>query len=94
MHLRMDLDSRFRSELYEFEEKGKMPYVTSIERLAKADVYLMQLEEICQSVPEALQSLVRGLSNDQLQKLGKDLLRFQSLADLETWLDQHASSAN
>ena len=37
MHLREDLEQRFRVELTEFEEQMKMPYVTSVERLAKAE---------------------------------------------------------
>ena len=36
MHLRIDLDERFREELDDFEEDRQMPYVTSIERLAEA----------------------------------------------------------
>jgi hypothetical protein len=37
MHLRLDLEQRFRQELHEFEEGIKMPYVTSVERLAMAE---------------------------------------------------------
>jgi hypothetical protein len=31
------------------------------------------------------------LNNDQLKQLGKDLLRFKSLADVEGWLEQHTA---
>ncbi|MFO7907350.1 MAG: hypothetical protein R6U98_32175 [Pirellulaceae bacterium] len=34
MHLRADLEQRFRVDLAAFEEQREMPYVTSIERLA------------------------------------------------------------
>ena len=37
MRLRPDLDRRFKSELVDFEEENRMPYVTSIERLAKEE---------------------------------------------------------
>ena len=37
MRLRPDLDRRFKSELVIFEEENHMPYVTSIERLAKEE---------------------------------------------------------
>ena len=37
MHLRPDLDRRFKAELVAFEEELHMPYVTSIERLAKEE---------------------------------------------------------
>jgi hypothetical protein len=95
MHLRVDLDERFRAELTAFEEQGKMPYVTSIERLAeargKAELILAILGEKCGSPPETAEDRVRRLNSEQLQRLGKDLLRFQSLADLESWLNVHAS---
>ena len=37
MHLRPDLDRRFKSELVAYEKELKMPYITSVERLAKAE---------------------------------------------------------
>jgi hypothetical protein len=37
MHLRFDLSQRFKSELVAYEKELQMPYVTSIERLAKAE---------------------------------------------------------
>jgi hypothetical protein len=97
MHLRIDLEEQFRKELSDFEEQSKMPYVTSIERLARAEgraeAYLAQLAKICGSVPQAYESRIRGLSLEQLQKLGEDLLEFRSLADLERWLEQHADQS-
>jgi hypothetical protein len=94
MHLRIDLEERFQSQLQEFEEQNQMPYVTSIERLAEvrgaANAYLDQLAEICGEIPEATQSRVKDLDAQQLKQLGRNLLHFQSLQDLESWLDQHA----
>jgi hypothetical protein len=96
MHLRIDLDQRLQQQLNELEEDRNMPYVTSFERLAeargKADAYLLQLEEICGAVPEAAQLRIRELTNDQFKKLGKELLRFKSLGDLERWLEQNAGT--
>jgi hypothetical protein len=96
MHLRVDLEKRFRKELQDFEEQSQMPYVTSIERLAEArgaaSAYLNTLTEICGPIPEVTQRQVQNLNAEQLQQLGKDLLRFQSLKDLENWLEQHAES--
>jgi hypothetical protein len=51
---------------------------------------LSQLAEVFGSVPEEYESRVRELQSEDLQKLGKALLRFQSLADLQSWLDQHS----
>jgi hypothetical protein len=51
---------------------------------------LSQLSEVCGSVPEEYESRVRELPSEDLRKLGKALLRFQSLAELQRWLDQHS----
>jgi hypothetical protein len=97
MHLRVDLEQRFRQELNIFEEQQNMPYITSMERLAeargKADTLVVQLTKLCGSLPEAHEGRIRDLSIEQLQKLGEDLLDFHSLADLERWLEQYANSA-
>ncbi len=45
MRLRPDLDRRFMSELVTFEEENRMPYVTSIERMAKEDGFEKGLEK-------------------------------------------------
>ena len=37
MHLREDLTERFKQEFDQLEESLQMPYVTSVERLAKAE---------------------------------------------------------
>ena len=37
MHLRPDLDRRFKSEFVAYEKELKMPYITSVERLAKEE---------------------------------------------------------
>jgi len=37
MHLRADLEERFKQELDELEESLQMPFVTSVERIAKAE---------------------------------------------------------
>jgi hypothetical protein len=54
----------------------------------------MQLVEICRSVPEQFEQRIRNLSDENLQRLGKDLLQFHSLADLERWLEQYAPADN
>ena len=37
MHLRRDWERRFRADLAAYEEQSHMPYITSVERLAKAE---------------------------------------------------------
>jgi hypothetical protein len=95
MHLRKDLEERFRVELSSLEEERRMPYVTSIERLAeargRASVVLAQLGEVCGPLAEEVEVRVRSLSADQLDELAKSLLHFQSVTDLENWLNAHAA---
>jgi hypothetical protein len=101
MHLRTDLEERFRVELSSLEEERRMPYVTSIERLAEARgeargearVVLAQLAEVCGRLPDEVEVRIRCLSSDQLEQLAKSLLHFRSVADLEQWLNAHASEA-
>ncbi len=91
MHLRVDLEKRFKQELDEFEESRQMPYVTSVERISRAEgaamVLLELLAERFGTVPEKLQQRIQDLRMDQLTALGKAILRFQSVEDLEVWLE-------
>jgi hypothetical protein len=108
MHLRKDLEERFHVELSSLEEERRMPYVTSIERLAqergealgeargeargRAAVVLAQLAEVCGWLSELDQTRVRSLSTDQIEQLARALLHFHSLADLENWLSAQAAT--
>jgi hypothetical protein len=105
MHLREDLTERFKQELDELEESLQMPYVTSVERLAKAEgiaegkaegiaeggvtVLMKQLTKVCGPLPEDVQQRIQRMSIGQLAALGEALLDFRSLADLQSWLDTH-----
>ena len=98
MRLRPDLDHRFKSELVTFEEEIRMPYVTSIERLAKEDgrvegreqgtatLLLRILTRQCGPLPEGIQQQIHQLKLEQSQNLGEALLDFKSLDDLRIWL--------
>jgi hypothetical protein len=95
MHLRQDLEQRFRVELTEFEEQMKMPYVTSVERLAKAEgrteggagVLVRQLRRVLGPLPEEIEGRIRSLSYPEIEALGEELLAFRTPEDLRTWLD-------
>ncbi len=95
MHLRVDLEKQFKQELDAFEESQQMPYVTSVERIAKAEgaavVLLELLAERFGTVPEELQQRIQHLRMDQLTGLGKAILRFQAIEDLEAWLDAQSA---
>ena len=105
MHLRTDLEQRFRVELAEFEEEMNMPYVTSVERLAKAEgrseglteggagVLLRPLRRVCGHLPEDVEGRICSLSYPDLEALSEKLLTFRALDDLKAWLDAHASKS-
>ena len=77
MHLREDLEQRFRVELAEFEEQMKMPYVTSVERLAKAEggagVLVRLLRRVLGPLPEEIEGRIRSLSYPEIEALGEEL---------------------
>ncbi len=74
-----------------------MPYVTSVERIAKAEgkaegkdeLLLDLLAERFGTVPEELQRCIQDLGMEHLTALGKAILRFQAIEDLEAWLEAH-----
>jgi hypothetical protein len=98
MHLRVDLEERFKQELDELEESSQMPYVTSVERIAKtegraegraeggATVLLKQLNRRWGLLPEQVEQRIRSLRLDQLAALGEAVLDLSSPQELEAWL--------
>jgi len=76
-----------------------MPYVTSVERLAKAEglteggagVLLRPLRRVCGPLPEDVEGRIRSLSYPDLEALSEELLAFRALDDLKAWLDAHVS---
>jgi hypothetical protein len=78
-----------------------MPYVTSVERIAEArgkveggaSVLLAQLTKLCDPFPEDLGQRVRQLPIERLKELGKALLDFRSVQDVQAWLDAHEDSS-
>ncbi len=70
-----------------------MPYVTSVERIAKtegvATVLLKQLVKRWGSLPEETQQQIRRLQFEQQAALGEALLDFHCLEDLQEWLVQN-----
>jgi len=94
MHLRADLEERFKQELDELEESLQMPFVTSVERIAKAEgraeggatVLLKHLSKRWGRLPEETQQQIQRLRIEELADLGEAMLDFRSLHDLQTWL--------
>jgi len=74
-----------------------MPYVTSVERIAEArggvSLLLRQLGKVCGRLPEDVADRIRSLPFPQIEALGEALLGFQSLSDLQNWLDLNEGPA-
>jgi hypothetical protein len=106
MHLTEPLSQRFEQELRELEETLNMPYVTSVERIAEArgeargetrggvSLLLRLLVKVCGRLPDDVADRVRSLPFPQIEALGEALLGFQSLSDLQNWLDLNEGPAD
>jgi hypothetical protein len=96
MQLRDDQNERFTQDLTALEESLKMPYITSVERIAEArgeaNVILRQLRKLCGPLPEGVEARVRKLPTERLEALGEAVLGLRSLQDLEAWLDASETS--
>jgi len=104
MHLRVDLEQRFKQELDELEESLQMPYVTSVERIAKtegraegraeggATVLLKVLSRRWGTLPEELEQQIRGLSIEQQAALGEAVFDFHTVHDLQAWLAAYSQT--
>ncbi len=98
MTLSVELDIEFKRELSECNLENVMPYITSIERVAKEEgrqegqIKLLEqlLRRRCGILPEVMQTRLRGLNTEQMEKLADALLDFKSLEDLEAWLVRQA----
>ncbi len=86
-----------------------MPYITSVERLAKAEgkvegkaegkaeggvnILLKILRRVCGPLPEDVEARVRRLSYPEIEVLSEALLAFRTLDDLRTWLDANLAKS-
>jgi hypothetical protein len=84
-----ELESEFRREMDRYEEERKMRYVTSVERVAMAEMLLRQLQKRFGALDEATQRHVSVLPARDLLELSEALLDFGARPDLEEWLQKH-----
>jgi hypothetical protein len=104
MHLRPDLEERFKQELEELEESFQMPYVTSVERIAKSEGRsegraeggaTLLLKQLCKrwgEIPASIREQIQALQIEQLFELGEAVLDFHTIQDLEDWLERHTQT--
>ena len=96
MELPAELQEGFRRDLYEFEEERQMPYVTSIERLAKAEAAREELLRTIRTIlkdkfgPSGVRLMrkVRAVGElPRLRVLMRALVKAESLNDFRALLD-------
>jgi hypothetical protein len=73
------------------EQEGYMEIVTSWMEQGERSLALRILTRKFGELPATLRSRIDALTIDQLNHLGEDLLDFQALSDLETWLAQQSN---
>lgn len=98
MKLPSGLEQRLKQEVYAVKEERKMPYISTIERMAMQEGFqqgllttvIPQLTHRFGELSATLQSRLKKLSPKQIQDLSVALLDFKVKADLTAWLKQHA----
>ncbi|WP_017327926.1 DUF4351 domain-containing protein [Synechococcus sp. PCC 7336] len=96
IQLPAELELEFRTELEQWEQEGRMPYLSTIERMARQEgleqgeraLILRQLARRFGEMSAQRQARIEALALPQLEELGEVLLDFQSGADLDIWLDE------
>ncbi len=74
-----------------------MPYVTSVERIAKSEGRTeggatLLLKQLCKrwgEIPASVREQIQALQIEQLFELGEAVLDFHTVQDLEDWLERH-----
>ena len=90
----MEIISRPRREgreegRVEGREEGREEGRVEGRQEGKEEMLSLILEERFSTLPDDFTRRLDRLTSEELDELGKTLLRFTSLADLERWLDQH-----
>ncbi|HEX4950342.1 MAG TPA: DUF4351 domain-containing protein [Blastocatellia bacterium] len=93
IELPKELSRNLSTEIYEYQEKKRMPYISSWERLVMEDatrnLLLNQLEFKIGALDEKTKSRIQKLEQPELDILGKDLFSFSRLQDVKKWLALH-----
>ncbi|HWQ32335.1 MAG TPA: DUF4351 domain-containing protein [Blastocatellia bacterium] len=101
MILPTEMEERLKTEIQQYEEGKRMPYISSWERLAMEEGREQGLEQGTRNVIIRLlkrrigdigadnSTSIEQLSLSQLDKLTEALLDFSEAQDLTRWLNRH-----
>jgi hypothetical protein len=93
----------FWQELRTYEEERQMPYITSVEQIGydrgqedgaqrqARSLLIRLLNRKFGSISDRIIDRITVLSISQIEALSEDLLDFQAIEDLTTWLDSHSN---
>jgi predicted aldo/keto reductase-like oxidoreductase len=90
--LPLELEEAFKEDLKTYERGKKMPYISSIESIGKAELLSLQLERRVGQISEEVADSIKKLSNEQLERLALDLMDFTNIDGLTNWLQRSVSS--
>jgi Domain of unknown function (DUF4351) len=90
----MVLEDEFWQDLQTYEQERTMPYITSVERIGRRigreegrrSLVTLLLNEKFGDLPESTQTQITALSLKKLEALAIALLKFQSIDELNQWL--------
>ncbi|HEX4947984.1 MAG TPA: DUF4351 domain-containing protein [Blastocatellia bacterium] len=105
MSLPAELEEKLKTEIHQYKEGKRMPYISTWERLVKEDgrvegleqgleqgtrnIIVRQLQKRFGGIKTEDQSRIAELSLSQLDKLSEALLDFTDAQQLTTWLNRH-----
>lgn len=78
----------FIQEVFMAYPKAFLDMERETETRGKRSLALRQLQRRFGALPAGVQLAIEGLSYDQVDRLGEELLDFRDLADLRQWIDQ------
>jgi hypothetical protein len=88
-----EMERELWQELKAFEEERKVTYVTNAEKFGfergERSLIACQLNQKLGGIPDAVIAQIQALSVSDLESLGRALLDFTQLSDLERWLRSH-----
>ena len=91
---REGVESMFNMQDVRFEDMQIYKDLEKVQgRTIRLSIVLSQLEELFDEVPEVIRRQLSMLTAEQLQALGKALLRFRKMKDLEVWLAENRGVA-
>jgi predicted transposase/invertase (TIGR01784 family) len=86
----MRLEPLYQRDREQAKEEGRQQGRQEGRQQGEQELILRLLNRRVGDIDASLIERIKGLSIEQLENLGEELLDFANVADLETWLSQHS----